>query len=133
MSAPKRQYLNLLPWIPLLATLGLFPQVNTTLRIDLLRFTSRLLRGVNEFQASEAFTPRGGEGILPAEVRPLIARLRESGVRDCSIDRTLKLPSEAYQRLVEGAYPIRFVEGACCRIAPSPTSQLADVRTDGCP
>src|SRR4051812_40517273 len=105
--SPKRSFKipkNARDYLPLLLVFVLFPTAGTTLRLDLIRFSTRLLRGHNEFHAAEIFQPRGGEGILPGEVRRLVATLREADVRECSIAPTLQLPSEAYQRLLEGAY-----------------------------
>ena len=58
--------------------------------------------------------PQGGEWVLPAKVRTMLALLRENHVQEFRYSQTIERdPDESVvQRLAEGAYPIRIMKRA---------------------
>ena len=57
-------------------------------------------------------TPDGGDWVLPAKVRAMLALLRQNGIQEFRYSPAIERDPEAFQRLTEGAYPIRVTERA---------------------
>jgi hypothetical protein len=118
-----------LSFLPVLLLLIVFPEVGKTLD-DVRRSLGRALWGEDRGRWAELGVPRAGEERIPEDARGMIHLLRASECTEYSLSDGWKR-RYAYQRIVEGAWPIRHRSEAPCRGVLPEESQGCRVRERG--
>jgi hypothetical protein len=59
-------------------------------------------------ELSNLFTPNSGQGVLPPQVLTMISVLKENNVESYKISEKFSNDVVIYQRIIEGAWPIRL-------------------------
>lgn len=99
----------------ILATLlGQFPGIGKTID-DLRRTSVRVVKTLISGKAGEYFRPRAGEEEIEGNALGAIRLLRESKSTEYQASERVRR-IHWYQRIVEGAWPIRVVESAAVRL-----------------
>lgn len=89
-----------------------FPMVGKTAR-DLHVVGGQIVTQLHEVpMVRELRQPRGGEYVLPPRVQVMIHFLRSVNAATFSFSSAIAADGPTMQRIVEGAYPIRAVEGS---------------------
>jgi hypothetical protein len=98
--------------VVLVISINVHPEVFATLKVlgqagDVLLSPDRL----GSF-LQQAGTPLAGEEVLPPPVRAMIHLIRSNQITSFSYSKAIGANEEIRQRLLEGAFPARYVPGA---------------------
>jgi len=103
----RRRYFELI-----IAAIIIFTLFNTLTLDSLLILTKSDLPSIQHPKAglSDLFTPDSGQGVLPPKVLTMISILKENGIESYKLSEEFSNDVVIYQRIVEGAWPIRLEE-----------------------
>ncbi len=104
-------------YFPVFIVLVLFLQFRNVGKTidDLRRTTVRFVKTVAHGEAREFFQPRSGEQVIDKPARAAIELLRENQVTEYQASKGVE-NVVSYQRIIEGAWPIRVTDSAPVRL-----------------
>lgn len=107
-------HMRILIALPFLALFAVIPETGKVLD-DVRRSVARAAWGEDVQRWSELAEAHSGEDRIPGDAREVLGWLRESGVASYELSEGWK-KIYAYQRIVEGAWPIRLLDRSEWRV-----------------